>query len=215
MTDAYTPGMSTLKLTQDEKDAIVKALTSENPWDETDEAVKTAKNKLRDLHLLRHADTCCYCRTNLHGGGRFMIDREHILPKGRAAYRPFCFEVWNISISCKRCNMELKWEYDDYVVDKVTVAEYQKGENYLLIHPNFDLWEQHISRESQQVNRQVLVKYTVAEGSEKGKFTYDYFDLKGLEVNSFDQGQGIERAADQNASEAVVEARSIASEYGQ
>lgn len=144
-----------------------------------------------------------------------MIDREHVLPKGKAAYKPFCYEAWNLSISCKRCNMQFKGEDDDFVVDKLNSANYQKRDNYLFVHPNFDEWELHLSRESQQVNRSILVKYTIIGNSPKGQYTYDYFDLKDLEVNSFDAAQGIERPANQDESDSVMEARSIASVYGQ
>jgi hypothetical protein len=35
-----------------------------------------------------------------------------------------------------------------------------------------------------------VVKYTLISTNPKGQYTYDYFDLKGLEIDSFDAAQG-------------------------
>lgn len=215
MNDAYLPKMSDLVLTQDELNAIATALATPSPWDIDEQLIKDAKNKIRAHHLARHGNTCCYCRTILHGGGHFMIDREHILPKGKAKYSPYCYETWNLSVSCKRCNMQFKGQDDKFVVDKVNEASFPKAENYYIVHPNFDQWEQHLSRESLQFNQKLLVKYTLIGESEKGQYTRDYFSFKELEVNSFDEAQGIERPPIQSASESVTEARNLASSHGQ
>jgi hypothetical protein len=61
---------------------------------------------------------------------------------------------------------------------------------YAFIHPNFDLYKDHLERRAQEANDTNIVKYTVQNGSEKGEYTYDYFNLKGLEVGSFDTAQG-------------------------
>lgn len=37
-----------------------------------------------------------------------------------------------------------------------------------------------------------MIKYTVQNDSPKGKYTYEYFDLKKLEVDSYSAAQGIE-----------------------
>jgi 5-methylcytosine-specific restriction endonuclease McrA len=215
MSDAYEPKLAELVFSQDEADAITAALKTATPWDVKNDFIKSAKGKIRDHHLVRHGNTCCYCRTILHGGGHFMIDREHILPKGTLTYRSFCYESWNLSVSCKRCNMQFKGEDIDFVVDKLNPANFQKKENYSFVHPNFDEWEQHLSRVAEQVNRNILVKYTIVNDSEKGKYTYKYFDLKALEVNSFDKAQGIVKNNDEEITESMAEARTIAISYGQ
>lgn len=215
MDDAYTPAMTTLVLTPDEQNAVTAALAKAKPWDEDNELIKSVKAKIRTHHLTRHGDTCCYCRTILHGAGHFMIDREHILPKGNPTYKPYSFATWNLSISCKRCNMQFKGEDDDFVVDKINTASFTSSNNYQLLHPNFDLWDQHLCRDAHQVNTKYVVKYTFISTNPKGQYTYDYFDLKGLEINSFDAAQGIKRAAPGSESESVAEARQIAAEHGQ
>ncbi|MBM1169923.1 HNH endonuclease [Microvirga arabica] len=213
MSDAYEPTLDSFVMSEEELEAITAAMTDEHPWDVKNELVKSVKNKIRAHHLERHGDTCCYCRTNLHGGGHFMIDREHVLPKGK--YKRFAYEIWNLSVSCKRCNMQFKIEDDEFVVDKQDGAEFQDSSNYRIVHPNYDEWEQHLDRVSQQSNRKLLVIYAIVNQSEKGRYTYDYFGLKELEVNSFDEGQGIERTAQGNRSDAALEALAIARAHGQ
>lgn len=215
MSDAYIPEMTTLALTPDEQNAVTAALAKAKPWDEDNELIKSVKTKIRELHLARHGDTCCYCRTILHGAGHFMIDREHILPKGNATYKPYSFATWNLSISCKRCNMQFKGEDDDFVVDKINAASFTSSNNYQILHPNFDPWDEHLVRDAIQLNTKYVVKYALVSANPKGQYTYLYFDLKSLEINSFDEAQGGKCAAPDSESESVAEARRIAAVHGQ
>ncbi|KAB2519086.1 HNH endonuclease [Pseudomonas sp. GXM4] len=215
MADAYHPRLTEINLTDDEVTAIQAALASSSPWKVEGEHIQSAKNKLRDFHLLRHEENCCYCRMNLHGLGHFTIDREHILPKGKDRYRSLSYTVWNLSASCKRCNMQYKGEDDDFVLDKKNSVKYQRSENYLIVHPSFDEWEQHLSRESKQVNRKNMVKFTIVDGSAKGQYTYDYFNLMGLEVDSFTSAQAVNLLGRREDSEAGIEVRSLAAKHGQ
>jgi hypothetical protein len=48
----------------------------------------------------------------------------------------------------------------------------------------------HLKRFVVQLDDSELVKYSIEPGSVKGDFTYRFFNLAGLEVNSFDQAQG-------------------------
>ena len=213
MTDAYEPKLVTFSLTVQEAAAITAALATANPWAVENDDIKSVKKKIRDFHLERHENTCCYCRRDLEDGGYFMIDREHVLPKGK--YKPYSFTIWNLSISCKRCNMELKGEDDEFVVNKTSIPTFQTSGNYLIVHPNFDEWETHLTREMQQLNKAVLVKFTVRDSSQKGRYTYEFFRLQAMEKDSFDRAQGINRKAMESQSEFVLEARSIARETGQ
>lgn len=215
MNDAYTPAMTTLVLTADEQNAVTSALAKQKPWDVADELIKSVKTKIQAHHLLRHGNTCCYCRTILHGAGYFMIDREHILPKGKPIYKPYSFATWNLSVSCKRCNMQFKGDDVSFVVNETNTTSFTSSNNYLLLHPNFDQWDQHLCRVAQQINTKILVKYTRISNDPKGDYTYDYFDLKGLEVDSFDAAQGSKLAVPGSQSESVAEARKISAEFGQ
>ncbi|WP_157806771.1 MULTISPECIES: HNH endonuclease [unclassified Pseudomonas] len=214
MTDAYLPALSELEFTVDEESAIRAALALPKPWDEKNDYIKSVKTKIRAHHLARHGQTCCYCRIILQGSGHFMIDREHILPKGNAKYRHLCFEPWNLSTSCKRCNMEVKGEDDGFAIEKIDPLKFKASGNYLFVHPNFDEWEQHLIREAHQISRFVFVKYAIIDQSEKGQYTYDYFKLKDLEIESLNAAQGL-KTRTPNPSETVLEARAIVAEFGQ
>ncbi|WP_198291597.1 hypothetical protein, partial [Pseudomonas asplenii] len=81
--------------------------------------------------------------------------------------------------------------------------------------PNFDEWERHLSRESKQVNRKNLVKFSLVDNSPKGQYTYDYFNLKALEVDAFTSAQVASLPSGREDSEAGIEVRSLAYKFGQ
>jgi len=216
--DRYLPALEAFTLTDDEQQTVVAALESADPWGFAPDAVQSkaissAKAKIRDYHLARHGSKCCYCRINLYGGGPFMTDREHVLPKSIADYKPLSYTMWNLGIACKRCNIEYKKNKVDFVVTVGVPALLTNGENYRLVHPNFDLYTEHLSRSAMEAEDAVLVKYTVIAGSPKGAYTYEYFNLRGLEVDSFDKVQGIEPAV--GLGELALEARGLAEAFGQ
>lgn len=195
MSDKYQPLLSNFTLTDDEQETIAEALLEEVPWDwkpgnPKKQHLKSAKDKIREYHLDRHDQRCCYCRRNLFGEATLCIDREHVLPKGNDEYRHLSFTMWNLGASCKRCNMVYKGQGEEFIVAGSLVDDLNSSGCYAFIHPNFDLYKDHLERRAQEANDSVIVKYTVQNDSEKGKYTYDYFNLKGLEVGSFDAAQG-------------------------
>lgn len=218
LSDPYMPSIDTCVFTDGEKAAIAKALATEKPWDwkpggADEENLRSAKVKIRDLHLARHGSRCCYCRFPLHGGGPFIVDPEHVLPKSHDAYRPFAYTVWNLGMSCKRCNMEYKRTKTDFVVHVLNAAAFQDSANYRLIHPNFDLYKDHISISIEMNDDTTLIKYTTHSGSEKGSYTYGYFNLWEREVGTFDSAQG--RDVPDVLGNGAREAQELAREYGQ
>lgn len=219
MTDPYQPPLADFVLPQEEQLVVDAALASPHPWDyvpDSDEevtALKSAKERILNFHLQRHSGTCCYCRTNLNGAGPFMTDREHILPKGKAAYRPYSYTMWNLSVSCKRCNLQFKGRDDTFVIDASDAAKFQSSDNYRLVHPNFDFWDKHLNKLSVQVNAKNLVMIFPNQGCAKAAYTYEFFNLHALEVDSFDQGQGAEVTAPESS--AVAELRKLAEQFCQ
>lgn len=213
MVDAYLPALSDFKFSAEEEAAIAAAMLEESPWDKVPavhkEAMKSAKQRILSYHMARHKQQCCYCRAILQGGGYFMIDREHILPK--SLYKPFTFAPWNLSVSCKRCNMQFKKDCVAFVIDAQGAGPADTGANYRLVHPNFDVWDHHLLRTTVQTGGDVLVKFTVVPGSAKGSYHHEYFALKELEIDTFNRAQGLE-AADGSAADAI---RDLARLHGQ
>lgn len=216
--DAYSPELGTVTFTDAEAEAIEAALATEDPWSwnpggDMSDAISRVKRKIIDIHLLRHQHKCCYCRMNLYGGGHFMTDREHILPKSVDRYREYSYSLWNLGASCKRCNMEYKRSRIDFLTEPDQVEFLTTSKGYRFVHPNFDRYADHLSRQAVEQDEGVLVKYTIKNGSFKGRYTYNYFNLRGLEINSFDKAQGIMKRPERGT--LALEVQALADTYGQ
>ena len=167
---------------EDERLAIEVALLTDKPW--YDPGVKDIKRRIKDFHLGMTVDTCCYCQRDLLGEFTMVIDVEHVLPSSK--YKPQTFLMWNLSASCKRCNMDIKNDDVSFIQGDGSLED---SSRYKLVHPNFDNPEDHLVRFAEQVGRSRIVKYVV-HTPDKGRYTYDYFKLKELETISYDEAQG-------------------------
>lgn len=218
MNDCYTPKLADFAFEAAEQELIVLALASEKPWDykagnaEDDARLDEIKEKILSFHLERHGWTCCYCKTNLHGAGPFMTDREHILPKGKASYKALSYTLWNLAAACKRCNMQFKRSGDGFVINGDDPAALLASGNYRFVHPNFDLWGEHLTRVAAQVNERNIVKI-LRRGTDKADYAYDFFHLQELEVDSFDAAQGLSGGTAEGV--AAIEFLQIAANFGQ
>ena len=218
MPDPYAPLLEQFKLDAEETAVIALAIASKKPWDFVPGSaaeialLKSAKDKILILHLERHGWTCCYCRTNLKGAGPFMTDREHILPKGKPAYAKLSYALWNLAAACKRCNIQFKRSGDGFVIDSSDANALLASENYRFVHPNFDCWDDHLTRIAFQVNAKNIVKI-YRKTTDKAAYTYDFFNLQDLEIDSFNIAQGGKIAEPESA--AVIEFLKIAQEFGQ
>lgn len=198
ITDYLEPKLASLQFTADEKAAIETALNSTAPWDHEAQSCKMVrdhlaaiKNKLRAFHMQRQDNDCAYCKVSLAGRAGVSIDREHILPKGK--YTAYTYEAFNLSVACKRCNMDIKKERCDFLANASDGQHLQASENYLIVHPNFDDWYKHLCIESVRIGRVRIFKYLVNGKSTKAVYTYSYFKLQDLEEDTFDQAQGLPR----------------------
>lgn len=218
MADRYLPALSGFELTADEQAAVEAALLTANPWEWSPGGAQTAslaaiKVKIREYHLQRHEESCCYCRRSLEGEFNLVIDREHVLPKSTPAYRPLTYTMWNLGVACKRCNMQYKGMKTDFVVSPGVAAEYENEANYRIVHPNFDLYEEHLDRSAVAKGTKRIVKYSVVPGSAKGAYTYEYFNLRGLEIGSFDALQTGQ--AEPDLGDLAMKVQLLAKQYGQ
>lgn len=158
-------------------------------WD--NQLIKPFKRKIKD-HFRSIKNECCYCKKNFTGEFNMVIDIEHILPKSR--FEDLMFTIFNLNIACKRCNMNVKNEKVDFLVDlALTRANLQDPSLYRFIHPNFDIYDKHLNYIFNIDNQKKVIKYIVVGESKKGKFTYDYFRLNELEIDSLNQSQGAKK----------------------
>ncbi|WP_341900048.1 hypothetical protein [Fluviicola taffensis] len=148
------------------------------------------KTKVKTYYRHYENEQCCYCRRDLEDEFNMVIDIEHILPKGE--FKDYMFQLFNLNISCKRCNMLYKREKTDFVIDLNEVLKTPEDTtHYKMIHPNLDKYFNHIKLNKIVDDKYKLIKYQVLNGSPKGQFTYDYFNLKKIEIDTLNGAQGV------------------------
>lgn len=156
-------------------------------WD--NECLSSFKKKFKTYLL--DADgggNCCYCRKNFKGEFYMVIDIEHVLPK--SDFDKYIFSIFNLNTSCKRCNMNIKKEDVSFVVNLVLAKLNPEDPSlYRFVHPNLDNYSEHLGLISIMVDHKKLVKYQ--PHTQKGNYTYSYFKLRNLEIDSFNEAQGI------------------------
>lgn len=155
-------------------------------WD--DETLYDIKQRIKSHYRNGGEGHCCYCKRRFKGEFKMDIDIEHILPKSR--YTDYIFEMFNLNISCKRCNMEIKKERIDFLKDAATIIANVKHTNqYHIIHPNFDNYFEHMDLDVNIKNEKEMVKFTAKKP--KGTYTYNFFKLNELETDTFNEAQGV------------------------
>jgi hypothetical protein len=108
---------------------------------------------------------CAYCKNPVSLHDAMNCHVEHIAPKSK--YPEFIFEPKNLCVICSECNaikrnQEVLGEEPDTVVNGTRRVRYPRSSNaFLIVHPHFDLWEDHI---------QVFGKFYV-DKTRKGHFT--------------------------------------------
>lgn len=154
--------------------------------------VSDFKSKIKQYYRVLENEQCCYCKKNFQGEFKMVIDIEHILPKGKAEFQDLMFVLTNLNIACKRCNMNIKGTKTDFVFNITNSAQnHTDSSNYKFIHPNVDNYFDHLSVYQHIENEKKLIKYKIIADSAKGKYTYDYFRLNELEIDSINQAQGL------------------------
>ena len=156
------------------------------------EVLKRVKRKIKYYLLAVPAAQCCYCARLMHGEFNMVIDIEHVLPK--SLYESEMFNMENLNIACKRCNMEIKKNDVSFLVDTAQMGtDYYNSSHYYFVHPNLDEYSDHINVQIYRNADLVLIKYSV-KTEEKGNYTYKYFHLKELEIDTLNISQGLSEA---------------------
>ncbi|UZE07032.1 HNH endonuclease [Pseudomonas corrugata] len=195
--DPLHPALSGFIISAEEQAAVDFALTLDDSWKLEQEAMepvrgilKSLKDRIRAFHLQRQAGLCCYCRDPLPNDSGILVDREHIIPKSHL--KILTYVMTNLSVACKRCNMEIKKNKLAILEDPASIEANHLNESaYRIIHPNFEDFEQFIVRKQEQEGKAVLVKFITKLDCDKTSFTLNFFKLRDLERNTFDAAQGI------------------------
>jgi len=182
--------MAKLSFTENEK-SVLKLSIQEGQTSWGHNRLAVIKRKIKDHHITRQYESCCYCNRNIGGEFRMVLDIEHILPK--SLFVPHMFTQKNLSVSCKRCNMNIKNNDISFLEQPFTHLPNRifRSRYYKFIHPNLDNYDSHLLMHHYQRGRKLrIIKYEILNNSVKGKFNYEYFKLDRLERNSFDEAQG-------------------------
>lgn len=205
--------MAKISFSEEEKALMKSAVRSgHSSW--SDNTLEQIKRRIKDYHLLRQRNCCCYCSRNLYGEFRMVIDIEHIYPKSKLVNHMFTQK--NLSASCKRCNMYIKKDSVKFINcnDFTNVKKKYLSRNYKIVHPNLDIYKKHIKYIYKQEDRNVIIKYSILNNSSKGQYTYDFFRLNELELNSFDEAQGASSREEINNEHIFSEFKNLKNIYG-
>jgi uncharacterized protein (TIGR02646 family) len=152
--------------------------------------LKPIKKKIKIKKRADQEEVCCYCQRDTTGEYAMVLDIEHILPKSLRLRNMFTLK--NLGVSCKRCNMEIKGTNTDFLTVPISRLPKRafRSSFYKFVHPNLDNTDSHIKRIVVQEGRARIVKYIFPNRSAKGKYTYTFFKLMELEVDSANIAQG-------------------------
>ena len=203
MADPYKPKLASFSLTPKEQAAVTWALQQDNPWgvDSLPDAglsqaekafknsIKELKQRLKDFHLQRQNNCCCYCSQNFLNR-TIEQDREHIIPKNK--HPELTFAVENLAVACKTCNMSVKGTKTSHLRGFRHGGLRNPNQicdplNYNIPHPNVHSWLDHLDYQSRQDGRDVVCHYTAK--TKRGRFAYYFFKLDELEIFANTDGQ--------------------------
>lgn len=78
------------------------------------------------------------------------------------------------------------------------MTKFEDGANYLFLHPNFDRWEDYLQRIEVATGGKRIVGFELVSNDSKANYTYTFFNLKELVMNTFDNKQGAPTQAEAN-----------------
>jgi uncharacterized protein (TIGR02646 family) len=108
--------------------------------EELSRLVASFRNEVKDYYYAAQQRRCCYCSFELQPH-KWTYDAEHILDKDE--YPEYTFELNNIAAVCKHCNISKSNQAIS--ASKQRFQELSaKSEEYSIVHPHFDEWEEHL-----------------------------------------------------------------------
>lgn len=182
---------------------LIESAWSDGTLDWSSKELLPIRSKIRRLHRSIQNEKCCYCRKWFANDHALAVDIEHILPK--AKYKSYAISPVNLSVACKRCNMLIKRDRVDFVIGPLNFSSCEDmadSSRYAIVHPNVDVYIEHICVTIVFMDETTFVRYTIQDGSKKGARTVDFFELRALERDTLSEIQGVasecsdERAVD-------------------
>lgn len=152
-----------------------------------DASLKVVRSSLK-AHMRENRDDgnkCAYCLKSFQNEHNMNIDIEHILPKG--VYSEYTFTLKNLTIACKKCNLQIKGSDTSFLNDNFNRKKPFKSRYYKITHPVID--ENKLTLLDMHFKKVQIIKYKY--GNEKSKNTYYYFKLNEVEIDTINTAQGI------------------------
>ncbi len=130
----------------------------------SDEEIKDLKMEIKDHYKVIQKFICVYCNKKFPVKHSAVWDIEHIVARENAPQ--FMFTPENLCVSCKDCNgPKGKQKILDYIPKKEYPTEPEK---YIIFHPHFDVYEEHIA---------IYLDNVYSPKSPKGQKTIEMCDL--------------------------------------
>ena len=169
-----------IKNTVDSYNALDKSSQVGEYWDRTDAEIQKVKKHIKEHYLKVQDYTCVYCKQKIVVTHGMAWDTEHIIPK--KSHPQFIFKEENLAVSCKDCNLK---KSDTNVLKNPKRTTFpNKSEDYIIVHPHFDVYDEHI---------QIIAETIYRPKDEKGKET---IEICGLLRFAFEFGNNTNIAVD-------------------
>ncbi|WP_329922657.1 hypothetical protein [Stenotrophomonas geniculata] len=172
--------------------ALIDAAWLDGILDWNSKSLMPVRSKIRNHHRMLQKDSCCYCKKDFVDDHPMGVDIEHVLPKSKYLNLAIC--KVNLSVACKRCNMRIKRDRLDFIlggVEFLSEGDVSDSGRYSIIHPNLDVYMEHIAVVFAKVEELLLRRYVKVDSSAKAQCTIEYFGLRSLEIDELDELQGI------------------------
>lgn len=176
---------------EDAKNIMMAIIEGNKIWNS--DHISDFKQSLKAHYRAEQNEQCCYCKRVTFGEFKMVLDIEHILPKGIRQFKKFMFEPKNLCVSCKRCNMEIKKNDISFITKDANFEDtFYASDKYLFLHPHTDNYWDSIKYSVVIENDILLIQYAIVDNCKKGVYTYNYFKLAQLEIDSVNEAQGID-----------------------
>lgn len=135
-------------------------------WGEKE--VTPVRHEIKAHYIREQQHLCCYCGIPDPATHGLDWDVEHVAPQKR--YPQFLFTEVNLGVACRECNGHKNAK--ETLVDPLVSAYPSTSDAFLVVHPHFDEWSDHILRDH----------LTYASFTDKGIWT-----IKECRLNRFDE----------------------------
>lgn len=136
----------------DKKTIINFPPTSHNDWDTKNYRYKDIKARIKDHYSIEQNDFCVFCRRKINFKG-WDEPIEHIIHKSHR-YKWMFFPT-NLALSCRHCNTKKSTKHSLRKPFRESNSFPFKSEDYRIVHPHLDNFEDYIYIEDNLFYRSV------------------------------------------------------------